>query len=101
MRAVLLSLLSLLALNGCVKRDEVLAEVWLESGIPAAQCTDAVKKSGVYRKLNDDQCEAHHQPHGCVELISYCSPAIRDSVRFNGTKFYQILNQELPKPDAN
>lgn len=64
-----------------------MAEVWLESGIPAELCTPAVASRGVYRQLNS----------GKVEFISYCNEAILDSVRFNGSKFYQILNAELPE----
>jgi len=82
---VLLLLTSLLL--GCINRKEVLAEVWLESGIPAENCTPKVAKSGVYRKLNN----------GKYEFISYCNPAITNSVRFNATKFYEVLNAELPE----
>ena len=74
-------------LSGCLNRKEVLSEVWLESGIPAAICTPEVAKSGVYRKLNN----------GKYEFISYCNKAILDSVRFNGTKFQQVLDAELPE----
>lgn len=64
-----------------------MAEVWLESGIPSSLCTKDVAKSGVYRKLND----------GTYEFISYCDKNILNSVRFNGDKFYQVLNAELPE----
>lgn len=64
-----------------------MVEVWLESGIPAENCTPEVAKSGVYRKLNS----------GKYEFISYCDKAILDSVRFNGTKFYKVLDAELPE----
>lgn len=92
-----LSILCLLALNGCISRQEVLAEVWLESGIPASACNADVAKSGVYRRLNDDICTEKHLKIPCYEFLSYCNPAIKNSVRFNGTKFNAILDAELPK----
>lgn len=79
-------LLSTILLQGCLSRKDVLAEVWLESGIPASACTPEVAKSGVYRKLNN----------GKYEFISYCNKNILNSVRFNGDKFYNVLNAELP-----
>lgn len=90
-------LLSTMSLQGCLNRQQILAEVWLESGIPAESCTPEVAKSGVYRRLNDDICQRAGKKVPCYEFISYCNSNIRNSVRFNGTKFYEILDAQLPK----
>lgn len=97
--AMLALLLLTSLLQGCISRKQVMAEVWLMSQIPADICAaePRLSKVGTYRRLNDDVCREHNKKIPCYEVISYCKTEITNSVRFNGTKFKELLDANLPE----
>jgi len=91
--------LSTLLLAGCPKREEIKAEMWLQSGIPAKVCAEKpeVAKSGIYRRLNDDVCKAHNQAIPCYEFLSYCKPQVAHYFSILDSKFNDLLDKYLPE----
>lgn len=91
-------LLLALSLYGCPKREEIRAHMWLQSGLPAAVCSQApdAAKSGIYRRLNDDQCPKGKAPP-CYEFISYCNPQVRHYLSIQDQEFNDMLDKYLPR----
>ena len=87
-------------LQACPKRQEIEAEIWINSGIPAQHCTPEVAKRGIYRRLNDDACREKGKPPGCAEFISYCTPEVTNYIAFNKDKLRELLDEAFGKPDA-
>jgi len=99
MLALSLSIILLLG-SGCLTRDQVQAEVWLQTGLSPTECASnpSLDTFGIYRKLND----------GTYEFISYCSvnpetgkPYVQDYIDFNAQKFQDILDKLLPTKKVN
>jgi hypothetical protein len=106
MRISILMLLASLGLTSCISRKEVLAEVWLQSGLPPELCEKypEIKAYGQYRELNT----------GKFENISYCAQipgtlpdgsqgmvnAVSTYFGFQKDKFNAILNELLPEHPA-
>lgn len=86
---VILVLLFALLLPGCLKRQEILAEIWLQSGLPADICKEHPElwEFGHYRKLND----------GKYEVVPYCDPNARKYVGMREEKFNEFLDKHLPE----
>lgn len=90
---------SIILLQGCISRKEVVAEIWLQSGLPEDLCIrePELQKYGIYRKLDS----------GKYEFISYCTeiqddkgqkfPATQGYLSVKTEKFYSILDQLLPE----
>lgn len=88
-----------LLLTSCLSRQDVEAEIWLNSGLPPDICAQNpdLSKFGIYRKLDT----------GKIEFISYCQQIpdaagsmitavqLYDSV--NNAKLQNILDALLPK----
>lgn len=96
----MLALLSLMPLlQGCPKRTDIEAEVWLNSGLPSDLCVSnpQLSKFGIYRKLDS----------GKYEFISYCTTvpdangnqvnATQQYISINAEKFNHFLDELLPK----
>lgn len=85
-------------LLGCPTRQEINTHIWQESGLPKAVCalSPDVAKSGIYRRLNDDQCSPQH-PVPCYEFISYCNPIAAKYLAISGQEYNDLLDAYLPK----
>jgi hypothetical protein len=94
--------LTLLLLTSCISREEVEAEAWLQSGLPANICKEhpELGRYGLYRILNSGQ----------TEFQSYCAQipntdgtagthnAVADYTAFLTKKLQELLDKNLPKP---
>lgn len=82
-------LLPILFLNGCISRQEIRANLWLNSGLPADLCmrVPELQKYGMYRKLNT----------GKYELQKYCNPQAQHYFAVLDTDLNAILDALLPK----
>lgn len=77
-------------------RAEIDATTWLNNApISADTCARApeLRDRGFYRRLNDNVCRSLGRPIGCVEFISFCSPASRDMIAIPKKDFERILNE--------
>jgi hypothetical protein len=87
--AVTLVPLLLIILQACISRKQVVAETWLNSGLPADVCEKypEIKEYGIYRKLDSGQ----------YEFLSYCKNESQNYISIQGDKFRRILDSLLPE----
>lgn len=80
----------LIFLSGCITRQEIKANLWLNSGLPSALCEQVpeLKQYGMYRKLNS----------GKYELQAYCNPQAQKYFSILDTELDKVLDGLLPKP---
>jgi hypothetical protein len=83
------ALIIVLALSGCVSREEINAKLWLSSGIQEDICEKypEIKRYGFYRKLND----------GRYEIMSYCAKSAKKQISMLENDLNAILDKTLPK----
>jgi hypothetical protein len=95
----LLKLLPLIFLSGCPTRQEIKANLWLNSGLPADLCKQLpeIKKYGMYRRLNDDVCRENGKAVPCYELQAYCNPQSQNYFSVLDTTLDKMLDAYLPK----
>lgn len=85
-----------LSLYGCPQRQEIKAHFWNQSGLPKAICAlPGAAKSGVYRRLNDDQCNGVPAP--CYQFVSYCDPNIVHYLPILDTELNDLLDKYTEK----
>lgn len=93
---------SMVLLSGCPSRQEVNAELWLNTGISAEECAKnpELQKFGIYRLLDT----------GKYELISHCAQipdangkpvnATAGYTSINTEKLTNLLNALLPAQNS-
>ncbi len=88
-----------LILSGCITRQEIKSEIWMQSGLPPALCAahPEIARSGIYRRLNDDVCLRAHKKIPCYEVVSYCRPEIAHYYSILDSRLEEILDALLPK----
>lgn len=98
-RAGTLAAVYALLASGCLTRQQILAEAWLHDKLPAEVCLQfpELRQVGVYRKLNDDECQKKNLPVGCEEFISYCQNEIELYISFQKDKLNQLLDEAFGK----
>lgn len=107
-------------LSSCLSRQEVLADVWLESGMSHGECvTLCANYCNSHAGKCRASCEAHPEqyPNGLYrvlntkpvtyEIISYCAigsdkkPIVRHYLSIEDAQFNALLDAYLPKPSGN
>lgn len=85
---ILALLFCLASLQGCIKRAEVEAEIWSQTGLPKELCDKIpeLKQYGLFRILDGDQ----------YELQSYCAEAHRYKA-MHENKLNEFLKELEPK----
>ena len=88
-----LALIASLFLFGCPQRYEIKSHFWNQSGLPKKLCGEnpEIAKSGLYRRLNDDQCGSQKPP--CYQFVSYCNPSIVRYLPILDTELNEMLDQ--------
>lgn len=84
---------------GCVTRGEIKAAIWMNNGSDPALCGPSRAESknpvlwdhGVFRRLNS----------GGFEFLSFCHPAVREYFAISRADLETILNETLPREDAD
>ena len=79
----------LIFLSGCPTRQEIKANMWLNSGLPKELCDKLpeLKAYGMYRKLNN----------GTYELQAYCNPQAQNYFSVHKDTLEKMLDAYLPK----
>lgn len=100
----LLMILSLpISLSGCIKKEEVNAAAWLNSGLPQYLCDEVAKtrpeilKFGLYRVLDSGKVEHVHYCDQITNEEGKIVPTSQGYTSFKTTKLDEWLEKLFPK----